>query len=237
MAKYSFNQALACSWYFMNNMSSISCLCLYLTVKIQSGKAFIFNGLFLILYLLFTLFRLFFISFHLGAGPVDSFTECRYWCRSKASVAKVLNWHDRAVKEQQRSILPSFTLQHSPRGVHLLHTVADKRRRYWTHFLRLSRTLSRESRRSLILHSGVCTHIVKFSVVSLVKEMPVIGYWDIGEGWKHCWSFKLGLRQHSMPALLTWPGKEATQAPHMTCVFVRACRGNLTLGFEIFPGH
>lgn len=125
--------------------------------------------------LLFTLFRLFFISFRLCAGPVDSFAECRYWCRSKASVAKVLNWHDRAIKERQRSILPSFTLQHSPRRAHLLHTVADKRHRYWTHFPCLSRILSRESRRLLVLHFGVCAHVVKLSVVSLVKEKPVIG--------------------------------------------------------------
>lgn len=229
MVKYSFNQALACSWYFMNNMSSILCLCLYFTVKIQSGKA-----LFLILYLLFTLFCLFFISFHLCAGPVDSFAECRYWCRSKASVAKVLNWHDRAIKEQQRSILPSFTLQHSPRGVHLLYTVADKRHRYWAHFDRLPRIFSRESCRLLVLHFA---HVVKLSVVSLVKKKPVICYWVVGEGWKQRWSFKLGLRQRSTPALLTWPGKEATQAPHMTCVFVQVCRGNLTLGFEMFPSR
>lgn len=162
MVKYSFNQALACNWYFMSNMSSILCLCRYFTVKIQRGKAFIFKALFLILYLLFTLFCLFFISFHLCAGPVDSFAECWYWCRSKASVAKMLNWHDRAVKEQQGSILPLFTLQHSPRGVHLLHAVADKRHRYWTHFLRLSCTLSRESRGLRALHFGVCARVVKF---------------------------------------------------------------------------
>lgn len=51
----------------------------------------------------------------------------QYWCGSRASVAKVLNWHDRAIKEPQRSILPSFTLLHRPLFVHSLHTLTDKR--------------------------------------------------------------------------------------------------------------
>lgn len=51
----------------------------------------------------------------------------QYWCSSKASVAKVLNWHDGAIKEHWRSIQPSFTLLHHPLCVRLPLTLTVKR--------------------------------------------------------------------------------------------------------------
>lgn len=61
----------------------------------------------------------------------------QYWCSTKVGVAKVLNWHDRAIKEHQRSILPLFTLPHRSLLVHLPHTLTDKRQSFCTYFLHL----------------------------------------------------------------------------------------------------
>lgn len=52
----------------------------------------------------------FFSKLLLSLLPADSFAECRYWRNAKAGVAKVLNWHDGAVKERRGSMPPSFTV-------------------------------------------------------------------------------------------------------------------------------
>lgn len=153
----------------------------------------------------------------------------QYWCSSKASVAKVLNWHDRAIKEHQRSIPPSFTLPLHPVCVHLI-ALTDRRQRLLTHFLHLCSTLSDLSLESHILFllylclwlPIVLIHCSK--VVCLVKKKKkrfLFSYCFIIEWQRQCW---LGLSLCSDPAHMTQ--QRGHKGPsHDPCVCVRLCVG------------